>query len=152
MIVPRRAFADVACYRCDPMGAKPTTSRPSLPAQFLLLPVALFALAACATPGAPGGTAEDKPLYPGSQSNVASLSEVITAHPDDPQAYNMRGSVYGEAGRPEITITMNARPQASTKMTGRITSARSTRATWNARRSSSEARGGFAFDSMDSII
>src|SRR5438874_9008344 len=89
VIVPRRAFADVACYRCDPMGAKPTTSRPSLPAQFLLLPVALFALAACATPGAPGGTAEDKPLYPGPQSNVASLSEVITAHPDDPQAYNM---------------------------------------------------------------
>ena len=30
-----------------------------------------------------------------------SLSEVIEKHPNDPQAYNMRGSVFGQAGRNE---------------------------------------------------
>ena len=32
---------------------------------------------------------------------LASLSEVIEKHPDDPQAYNMRGSVLAEAGNAE---------------------------------------------------
>jgi tetratricopeptide (TPR) repeat protein len=103
MIIPRpRVFLGRDCYRSLPMGAKPAKSR--LTAQLVLLPVILFTLAACATPGAPGTAGEDKPLYPGPQSNVASLSEVIAAHPDDPQAYNMRGSVYGEAGRPEQAL------------------------------------------------
>ena len=86
------------------MGDKPAKPTPSVTAQRLLLPVILFALAACATPGGPGASDQDKPLYPGPQSNVASLSEVIAAHPDDPQAYNMRGSVYGESGRPEQAL------------------------------------------------
>jgi tetratricopeptide (TPR) repeat protein len=99
-----RFFAAAACYRCAVMGGKPATSRPSVMAQLVLLPVVLLALAGCATPGTPGASEGDKPLYPGPQSNVASLSEVIGAHPDDPQAYNMRGSVYGEAGRPEQAL------------------------------------------------
>src|SRR5262249_12313746 len=92
--IPRpRAFVGAACYRLVRMGAKPAKLRWTV--QFVLLSVTFFAFAACTMPGAPGAASEDKPLYPGPQSNVASLSEVITAHPDDPQAYNMRGSVYG---------------------------------------------------------
>ena len=33
-----------------------------------------------------------------SQANMASLTEVMQRHPDDPQAYNMRGAVLGDAG------------------------------------------------------
>src|SRR5579859_1933356 len=100
----RQVFARASCYRCTIMGGKPGQSRPRLTARLILLPTTLFALAACATPGTPGASDQDKPLYPGPQSNVASLSDVIAAHPDDPQAYNMRGSVYGEAGRPDQAL------------------------------------------------
>ena len=55
------------------------------------LPIVFLVLAGCATVSNPSASDQDKPLYPGPQSNVASLSEVIAAHPDDPQAYNMRG-------------------------------------------------------------
>ncbi len=34
----------------------------------------------------------------GSQENIASLSAVISANPQDPEAYNVRGSAYGRAG------------------------------------------------------
>jgi tetratricopeptide (TPR) repeat protein len=67
-----------------------------------LLPIVFLVLAGCATVSNPSASDQDKRLYPGSQSNVASLSEVIAAHPDDPQAYNMRG---GEAGRSEPALT-----------------------------------------------
>jgi Tfp pilus assembly protein PilF len=70
----------------------------------LPLPILFLALAGCATVSNPSASDQDKPLYPGSQSNVASLSEVIAAHPDDPQAYNMRGVVYGEAGSNEPAL------------------------------------------------
>ena len=91
-IVPlHRGFAGAACYGCAGMGGKPAKPSPSVTAQRALLPIILLALAACATPGGPGGPEQDKPLSPGPQSNAASLSEVIAAHPDDPQAYNMRG-------------------------------------------------------------
>ena len=63
----------------------------------------LLVLAGCATGGNPASD-RDKPLYPGSQSNLSSLSEIIAAHPDDPQAYNMRGTVYGEAGHTEQAL------------------------------------------------
>jgi tetratricopeptide (TPR) repeat protein len=102
--LPGRAFAGTGCYRPFPMGGKQAKWRLGLTRQLILLPVILFLLAACATPGNPGAAESDKPLYPGPQSNVASLSEVIAAHPDDPQAYNMRGSVYGEVGRPEAAL------------------------------------------------
>ena len=79
VVVPLwRAFAGAGCYGCAGMGGKPARPSPSVTAQRVLLPVilfALFALAACATPGGPGAPDQDKPLYPGPQSNVASLSE-----------------------------------------------------------------------------
>ena len=31
-------------------------------------------------------------------ANIASLTEVVTSHPNDPQAYNMRGAVFGQGG------------------------------------------------------
>src|SRR5262245_43491111 len=34
-----------------------------------------------------------------SEANLASLTSVIERNPLDPQAYNTRGSVYGQAGR-----------------------------------------------------
>jgi len=60
---------------------------------------AALALAACATTGNQPAPDKEPPLYAPSQSNLTSLSEVIEKHPEDPQAYNMRGAVYGEAGR-----------------------------------------------------
>src|SRR5271163_1702661 len=61
--------------------------------------MALQALAGCATLSGPSASDNDTALYATSQSNLASLSEVIQKHPEDPQAYNMRGAVYGETGR-----------------------------------------------------
>ena len=61
--------------------------------------VAVLALAGCATFSGPSASDNDTALYATSQSNLTSLSEVIEKHPEDPQAYNMRGAVYGEAGR-----------------------------------------------------
>src|SRR3974377_298637 len=97
IVPPRRAFAGAGCYGCAGMGGKPAKPSPSATAQRVLLPIILFALAACATPAAPvvlsptsvsaraaspppggrGPPNQNKPLYPGPQSNVASLSEVI---------------------------------------------------------------------------
>ena len=34
----------------------------------------------------------------GSEQNIASLSSVIAANPNDPGAYNVRGAAYGRAG------------------------------------------------------
>lgn len=34
----------------------------------------------------------------GSEENIASLSAVISANPNDPEGYNVRGSAYGRAG------------------------------------------------------
>ena len=59
---------------------------------------AALALAGCASLGNPPASPRDDALYATSQSNLVSLTEVIEKHPDDPQAYNMRGSVLGEAG------------------------------------------------------
>src|SRR5579872_4693932 len=101
-VTRRRVFAGPGCYPRITMGGKPARPRRDIGGQLAVLPVVLLALARCATPGAV--SEQDKPLYPGPQSNVASLSEVIAAHPDDPQAYNMRGSVYGEAGRPDQAL------------------------------------------------
>lgn len=35
----------------------------------------------------------------GSEQNIASLTSVITANPNDPEGYNVRGSAYGKAGQ-----------------------------------------------------
>ena len=66
----------------------------------LTLPAMMaFALAGCASLGSPPASEKDDALYGTSRSNLMSLGEVIQKHPDDPQAYNIRGSVYGEAGQ-----------------------------------------------------
>ena len=65
--------------------------------------IGVLALAGCSTLGSPPADS-DNPLYTTSQSNLTSLSEVIEKHPNDPQAYNIRGSVYGETGRNEQAI------------------------------------------------
>ena len=58
------------------------------------------ALAGCASLGSPPAAGQGRCRSTRtSQSNLTSLSEVIEKHPDDPQAYNMRGSVFGEAGQ-----------------------------------------------------
>eukprot|EP00752_Nemacystus_decipiens_P019541 g17597.t1 len=52
-------------------------------------------LAACQTAGLnEGGT-----LAASQAVNIASLSEVISSNPQDPGAYNMRGTAYGQEGR-----------------------------------------------------
>ncbi|MFZ0238174.1 MAG: hypothetical protein WAL37_12570, partial [Xanthobacteraceae bacterium] len=51
IVPPWRVFAGAGCYRCAVMGGKPAKSRPHVLAQFVLLPIALFALVGCATPG-----------------------------------------------------------------------------------------------------
>ena len=48
--------------------------------------------------GSPTTEAEDN-LLAASPANIASLSGVVQSNPNDPQAYNMRGSVFGQAGR-----------------------------------------------------
>ena len=35
----------------------------------------------------------------GSEQNIASLTSVIAANPNDPEGYNVRGSAYGKAGQ-----------------------------------------------------
>ena len=62
--------------------------------------VAAVALAGC-LPGEPTtpGASNDDITNSVSPTNVASLTEVVTRNPRDPQAYNMRGSVLGQAGR-----------------------------------------------------
>ena len=67
-----------------------------------IVALALFAgvsLTGCQTvTGSPTTEIEDNQLA-ASPANLASLSGVVQSNPNDPQAYNMRGSVYGQAGR-----------------------------------------------------
>ena len=69
---------------------------------------ALLVMSGCASLGNLGDPSvaekNDGALYGASQSNLASLSQVIESHPSDPQAYNMRGSAYGEAGMDEQAL------------------------------------------------
>ena len=63
----------------------------------------LLALAACSGLSNLGAPDNEAPIVP-SQSNLASLTEVIQKHPDDPQAYNMRGSVLADSGNAEAAL------------------------------------------------
>src|SRR5262245_32224020 len=57
-------------------------------------------LAGCATGGL--GTVvpeEQDSAQAASPANIASLTEVVQRNPNDAQAYNVRGSVFGRAGR-----------------------------------------------------
>src|SRR5262249_10060024 len=63
----------------------------------------LLALAGCSGLGSVGAPDSEPPIAP-TASNLASLSEVIAKHPDDPQAYNMRGSVLADAGNADAAL------------------------------------------------
>src|SRR6201996_2139998 len=85
---------------------RPATGRP-LRGRALLALAALgsaLALGGCASLGNVSGSDKADPQLATSQTNLTSLTEVIEKSPNDPQAYNMRGSVYGQAGRPELAL------------------------------------------------
>src|SRR5215208_3177386 len=69
---------------------------------FALLVLAAL-LAGCSTtaltPSANAVSESEEALLAASPANIASLTEVVQRNPNDPQAYNMRGSVLGLAGR-----------------------------------------------------
>src|ERR1700757_1686696 len=52
----------------------------------------------------PSSTSEPEPARLTSQSNIGSLTETIKNNPNDPQAYNMRGSVLAQAGKTEEAL------------------------------------------------
>src|SRR3954468_14383503 len=75
-----------------------TTTQRS-PSRIVALAFLAGALAGCQTvTGSPTTDIEDNQLA-ASPANIASLSGVVHSNPNDPQAYNMRGTVFGQAGR-----------------------------------------------------
>jgi len=71
-------------------------------------PVAWVAIVLCGCSinlGSLSSSAErEEPAQLTSQSNIASLTEAIKNNPNDPQTYNMRGSVLAQAGRSEEAL------------------------------------------------
>ena len=71
-------------------------------------PIALIAIALCGCSinlGSLSPSAErEEPAQLTSSSNIASLTEAIKNNPNDPQAYNMRGSVLAQAGKTEEAL------------------------------------------------
>jgi hypothetical protein len=67
-----------------------------LASRFGLLAGAALFLAACQTAGLNQATGT---LAASQAVNIASLTEVISSNPQDPGAYNMRGTAYGREGR-----------------------------------------------------
>ena len=55
-------------------------------------------LSACQSSG-PTGELATIDTAQGSEQNIASLTAVIARNPQDPEAYNVRGSAYGRGGR-----------------------------------------------------
>ncbi|MEA2934375.1 MAG: hypothetical protein QOD74_1021 [Variibacter sp.] len=66
---------------------------------------ASLALAGCNTLANAPTTPPDETQMVASPSNIASLTEVIQGNPNDPQAYNVRGTVLGRANRNQEAIT-----------------------------------------------
>ena len=62
-----------------------------------------LALGACSTTGfncrRTGAPESEDAIYATSPANIASLTAWCSSNPNDPQAYNMRGSVFGKGGR-----------------------------------------------------
>ena len=85
----------------------------------ILAAVAVGLVAGCKTgePTSPG--ASGRRSLAASPTNVASLTEVVTRNPRDPQAYNMRGSVLGQAGRPQEALADFNKAIASIRITPR---------------------------------
>src|SRR5271156_6865412 len=86
-------------------GNERQTRRLSRRIGMLALPLlGALALAGCESfSGLSSAEKDDTALTP-SQSNLTSLSAVVEKHPDDPQAYNVRGSVLAEAGQTEQAL------------------------------------------------
>ncbi len=81
------------------MSRRPTTRECGRERGFAaLLVAATLSLAACKTTGTPVSE-NDETALAASPANIASLSDVVARNPNDAQAYNMRGSVLGRAGR-----------------------------------------------------
>src|SRR5690349_8266903 len=57
------------------------------------------------TPGANAVPESEETQFAASPANIASLTEVVQRNPNDPQAYNMRGSVLGLGGRHEEALS-----------------------------------------------
>src|ERR1700682_1255130 len=69
------------------------------------LPALLVAAALSGCTSLTMPTAEEpEPRPVASPTNIASLTDVVTRNPTDPQAYNMRGTVLGQAGRPQDAL------------------------------------------------
>src|SRR5580658_9035156 len=68
--------------------------------------VALVAIVLCGCSINLGSSSEEReePALLTSQRDIASLTEAIKNNPNDPQAYNMRGSVLAQAGRTEEAL------------------------------------------------
>src|SRR5208282_4482842 len=82
---------------CGKMGTRSKILASQIPA-LIVSAFAVPVLAGCSTLGTPTVSGKNEEvLYTPAQSNLASLSEVVQQHPNDPQAYNMRGSAYGAA-------------------------------------------------------
>src|SRR6266566_4289581 len=63
------------------------------------------ALAACSTLTKQTTSSEEEDTaYSAAPANIASLAEVVQRNPSDPQAFNMRGTVLGRAGRYEEAL------------------------------------------------
>ena len=76
--------------------AAPRRTDPS-PSPSLL--AAALALAGCQTATGPLGEVAAIDAAQGSSENISSLTAVIQRSPNDPEAYNVRGSAYGRGGR-----------------------------------------------------
>src|ERR1700712_3639959 len=80
--------------------------RPRVAASVALIAIALCGCSINLGSLTPAAERRDEPaqLTLTSSSNIASLSEAIKNNPNDPQAYNMRGSVLAQAGRTEEAL------------------------------------------------
>ena len=58
----------------------------------------LATLSGCATSSPQTNDVFQLDRAQGSEGNIASLTSVINANPQDPEGYNVRGSAYGRAG------------------------------------------------------
>lgn len=85
-------------------GAFPMSiSRTSRMRRFAVLALG-FALVGCNTLANAPTVPQDETEMAASPSNIASLTQVIHQNPNDPQAYNVRGTVLGRANRNQEAI------------------------------------------------
>src|SRR5579872_3949603 len=74
----------------------------------LLIAAALGGCSSISSAVNTGAPESEDAIYAGSPANIESLTDVVRRNPNDPQAYNMRGSVLGESGRyPEALADFN---------------------------------------------